>query len=103
MSNFPWSQHFNLNIDPNWQVKSFNNILYNIICNFVPNEDIRITPRDPPWLTKPLKTLLKRKNRLYKNYKKHGYKTQDKIRLDKFREECNDAIEAAKTSYYQNH
>ena len=41
--------------------------------------------------------MLKRKNRLFNNYKKHGYKSHDKIRLDDFREECNDAIEKAKT------
>ena len=102
MFNFPWSQHLNLNKDPNWQVKSFTNILYNIICNFVPNEIKHITPRDPPWLTKTVKTLLKRKNRLYNNYKKHGYKLHDRIRLDHFREECKNAIENAKTTYYND-
>ena len=56
MLNFPWRQHLNMNIDPNWQIKSFTNVLLNIMENFVPNEIKRITPRDSPWLTRSLKT-----------------------------------------------
>ena len=63
MSNFPWLQHFNLNPDPNWQVKTFTEIFLNIMSNFIPNENETIIPRDLPWITKPLKTMLKRKNR----------------------------------------
>ena len=29
------------------------------MANFIPNEIKRIVPRDPPWITKPLKTMLK--------------------------------------------
>ena len=42
--------------------------------NLIPNEIKKFVPRDPPWITKPLKTMLNRKNRLFKNYKKHRYK-----------------------------
>ena len=61
-----------------------------------------IIPRDPPWINKQLKTKLNRKNRLFKNYKKHGYKAEDKIRLDSFRIECQEAIKDAKISYLTN-
>ena len=43
-----------------------------------------------------------RKNRLFKNFKKHGYQETDKIRLDNFRKECQDAIDTAKQSYILN-
>ena len=85
MERFPWRRHLNLNPDPTWQVKTFTEILLNIMSNFVPNETKRFVPRDPPWITKQLKTMLNRKNRFYKNYKKHGYRIDDKIRLDTFR------------------
>ena len=68
------------------------------MSNFIPNETKRIVPRDPPWITKPLKTLLNTKNRLFKNYKRHGYKAEDKDRLDGFRIECQKAVETAKLS-----
>ena len=99
MTSFPWLQHFSLNPDPNWQVKTFTDIFLNIMLNFIPNEIKLNSPRDPPWITKHLKTLLRKKNRLYNNYKRHGYKADDKIRLDSFRIECQQAVEMTKLSY----
>ena len=85
MTNFPWLQHLSLNRDPNWQVKTFTNTILNIMANFVPHETKNIIPRDSPWITKQLKTMLNRKNRLFRNYKRHGYKEDDRLRLDAFR------------------
>ena len=102
MTSFPWRQHLNINTDPNWQVKTFTGIFLNIMSNYIPNETKIFVPRDPPWITKPLKTLLNRKNRLFKNYKKHRYKNEDKVKLDAFRIECQNAVEAAKSSYLKN-
>ena len=90
--NFPWVEHFRLNSDVNWQTKSFTEIILNIMSNFIPNDIKRMIPREPPWFTKPLKTMLKTKNRLYDNYKKHGYKEEDKLRLEDFRKECQVAV-----------
>ena len=101
MPKFPWLQHLNINQDPNCQVKTFTKLFLNI-ANFIPNEIKRIIPRDPPWITKPLKTMLNRKNRFFKNYKRHGYKLVDKVRLDNFRKECQEAVETAKLTYLTN-
>ena len=102
MTSFPWLNHLSLNDDINWQVKTFTETLLNIMSNFIPNEIKRVVPRNPPWINKQLKTLLNRKNRLFKNYKKHGYKVEDKNRLDTFREECQVAVEKVKTDYLKN-
>ena len=102
MPNFPWFQHLSLNTDPNWQVITFIDIVMNIMSNFVPIEIKRFVPPDPPWITKALKSMLKRKNRLYKNYKRHGYKDDDKARLVTFRGECQQAVENAKLTYLTN-
>ena len=72
------------------------------MANFIPNEIKRIVPRDPPWITKPLKTMLNRKNRLFKNYKRHGYTPVDKVKLDNFRKECQEAVENTKLTYLTN-
>ena len=102
MTSFPWSRHLNLNTNTNWQVKRFIGIFLNIMSNFIPNETNRLVPPDTPWITKPIKTLLNRKNRLFINYKKHGYKKEDKDRLDIFRMECRQAVETTKLNYLKN-
>ena len=102
MSNFPWLRHLNANPDINWQVKTFIKIFLNIMSNFIPNETKRFVHRDPPWINKQLKTMLNKKNRFFKNYKKHGYKANDQVRLDTFRKECQVAVESAKKTYLSN-
>ena len=102
MTNFPWLQHFSNNTDPNCQVKTLPENFLNIMSNFIPNETKRFLPRDPPWITKSLKTMLNRKNRLFKNYKRHRYKEEDKVRLEVFPIECQKAVETAKSSYITN-
>ena len=72
------------------------------MSNFIPDETKRFVSRNPPWITKPLKTMLNRKNRLFNNYKRHGYKAEDKVRLDAFRIECQEAVEIVKFSYLTN-
>ena len=79
MENFPWEQHLNLNPDPNWQANEFTKIILNIMSNCIPHETKKVQPRDSPWITKPLKAMIRRKNRLYKAYKKHGFQIEDKI------------------------
>ena len=61
MTSFPWRQHLNINTNPNWQVKTFTDVFLNIMSNFIPNEIKRFVPRDPPCITKALKTMLNRK------------------------------------------
>ena len=72
------------------------------MSNFVPNETKRFVPCDPPWINKLLKSMLNSKNRLYKSYKRHGYREEDKARLDTFRSECQLAVDNEKLSYLTN-
>ena len=102
MNSFPWEQHFSLNEDVNWQVKSFTEIILNIMTNFVPNELKKIIPRDPPWIHKELKSKLNRKNRFYKQYVKRGYREEDKEHLENLRTDCKPSIEFAKNEYLSN-
>ena len=72
------------------------------MSNLIPSEIKRLLPRDPPWIPKPLKSMLKRENRLFKNYKKHGSKEEDKITLDNFRIRCQEVVETEKLYYSSN-
>ena len=102
MKNFPWARHLGINADINWQVKEFHKIFLNIMSNFIPSDVKKITPRDSPWINKSLKSLLRKKNKIYHNYKKHGYREEDKVKLEAIRTECHESIEAAKLSYLDN-
>ena len=72
------------------------------MSTFIPNEIKGFVPRDPPWMTNSLKTMRNRKNRLFKNYKKHRYKEEDKVRLEVFPIECKNPVETAELPYLTN-
>ena len=102
LTSFPWARHLRINTDVNWQVKQFTQIFLNIMSNFIPHDTKTFIPRDSPWINKTLKSLLRKKDKIYRNYKKHGYKEEDKNRLDAIRTECNDSIVEAKLAYLEN-
>ena len=62
------------------------------MSNNVPNKIINGVPGDPPWISRSLKNMLNKQNRLFQNYKRHGYKFDDKNRVDNFRKECKMAV-----------
>ena len=94
MKSFPWQQHLKVNTDPKWQVKTFTDIFFNIMSIFIPNETKRFVPCDT--------SMLNRKNGLFKNYKRHGYRVEDKVILDTFSSKCQQAVGTAKLSYLTN-
>ena len=72
-------------------------IPFNIMSNFIPNKTIK--PKYRPWITKSIKTMLNKQTGLFKNLKKHGYKPEDKKRLDSYRDEYKKSVESSKGSY----
>ena len=43
--------------------------------------------------------MLNKQNKIYRNYKKHGYNLTDKVRLDAYSDMCNKVISKAKEDY----
>ena len=85
---------------PPGKFKTFIDTFGNIMSNFITYGTKISISRDPPWITKPLKTMPNRKNRLFNNYKRHGYKAEDKVRFDAFRIEFQQAVEIIFSSEY---
>ena len=81
----------------------FAKTILNIISNFIRNDIVKVHPKDPPWITNQLKSMIKNQNRLCKNYKRHGYKIEGKIRVDHYNNECKKAVDNAKQFYLNNH
>ena len=100
ISQFPWQERLNqIKDDPTLQVELLNETILNIMSNFVPNVSTKIKPSGPEWLNREIKAMLKKQNRLYKKYKRNGFKDEDKFNLDLHRCECAEAIEKSKNTH----
>ena len=69
---FDRQEHLDKLTCPNEQVKFLNEVLLNIYSNFIPNKVKTIRPCEVPWITKPVKNFLRKKNRAYKNFVRRG-------------------------------
>ena len=98
VTDFPWINHLR-NPDPSQQVEFFNNKILNIACNFIPNNYVKIQPMNPPWITNNLRSMIKKQNKQYKKFLKNGCLPETKTKVDKFRNDCFDAINLAKNGY----
>ena len=101
VSEFPWLFHLSMK-NPTQQVKILTENLLKIMSNFIPNEEKKISPRDPEWLNRHVKNLLKRQNKQYKKFRKNGYNNADKILLDQLKQECSYAIQSAKEKFLKD-
>ena len=99
---FPWRERLNCIFDPSLQVELLNETILNIMSNFVPHKVIKIKPSEPEWINGEIKKMLKKQNRIYRKYKKNGFRDEDKLTLDIFRNECADAIKKSKEKYLLN-
>ena len=71
------------------------------MSHFIPNETKIFVPHEPPWIKKPLKTMLNRKID-FSMTTKNGYKAENKVRLETSRIECQQAVETSELSYLMN-
>ena len=69
------------------------------MSNFIPNDYMKIQPKDPPWITSEIKRLIKKPNRFYKNYKHNGCKPEDQAKqnnLSNLENQLNDSATGPK-------
>ena len=90
----------NKNIDS--QVLILNEIILNIFRNFVPNKNVTFNGKDPMWMNENIKSKIKAKNKLYKEYVKKGRQKTDFCTLEESVRNLYDLILQTKTSYYEN-
>ena len=55
---------------PNEQVKLLTEVVYNVCSNFIPNDLKKIRSCKAPWVTKAIKTFIRKKDRAYKSFVK---------------------------------
>ena len=76
------------------QVSAFNNVLFNILSNYIPHKCIKIDDRDIPWMTKRIKDKINLKSTLYTS--------KTFIKLQNLSTEISDMISIRKEKYYVN-
>ena len=69
--NINWHLEFG-DTERNVMEDKFTEIILSIIAENVPNRVITVNEKDLPWITKEIKTAIRRKHRIYNKYIKKG-------------------------------
>ena len=94
-----WGLLLNKNHNPNAQVKLLNQTILNIITNFVPSSTFSSNMNKPKWITREIKNKLRKQKTFYKKYRLNGFREEDKVAVDKLRDESFQAIKISKENY----
>ena len=76
--------------------------MLNIFHNSIPNKNIICNDKDCPWFNNQIKTLIEKKNHLFKSYMANGRLDVDLVRLQKAGAERTNLIKSSKGSFYSN-
>ena len=70
-------------------VDKFTEIILSIIAENIPNLVITVNEKDPPWKTKEIKTVIRRKHRIYNKYMNRRSKQEDWGTSEDYKESNN--------------
>ena len=88
MSIIDWSILYDMSLDVNEMYLLFHSVFHDAIVNNIPKESVVCTPRDKPWITPFIKSLI---NKRWQAYRTHNfilynhYKHKVKHEIDKAR------------------
>ena len=88
--------------DFNAQVIALNETILNVFRNYVPSKYITVDDKDPVWMNEIIKSKMKAKNKLYKQYIKNRKLESDFVFIESLVNEINDLVSNAKNLYYDN-
>ena len=88
--------------DLNAKVIALNETILNVFRNYVPNKYISVDDKDPVWMNEIIKSKMKTRNKLFKQYILNGRFESDFILIESLVNELNDLISQTKTLYYEN-
>ena len=75
--------------------------IYATMTSYIPNRVVKCCDKDPPWITPRIKTAIKRKQRVYRNFCQRGRRDQDWDRVKHVRNETSKMILNAKEEYFK--
>ena len=91
-----WKNMF-LPLDVTGEAKLF----LNIFSNFIHRKTIKSKFKEPPWMSKEIKTSMRKKNRLYKQYVSNWFDADDMTSLKNQSIYCTDLIKSSKDNHYK--
>ena len=99
INNFNWEKAFS-NTNINEKVSLINKTILNILCNYIPHENIICDNKDPPWFYSRIKSLTENKNKIRKNYQIFKSNSPLLSKLDLLQEQLHLLINESKQNYY---
>ena len=88
--------------DLNAQAIALNETILNVFRNYVPDRYITINDEDPVWMNEIIKSSIKGKNKLYKQYIKNRRFESDFVSIESLVNDINDLVSNTKSLYYDN-
>ena len=82
-------------------VEAFANKLYGIIKTNIPSRILSFNDKDPPWITRQVKTAIKRKRRVFRKFMNSGRRPEDWQLFKTVRNETSRLVVNAKEMYYR--
>ena len=101
LRNVDWYLEFG-DLEPNVMVDKFTETILSITAENVPNRVITVNEKDPPWITKEIKTAIRRKHRIYNKYIKRRSKQEDWEQVKIVRNQTTHLIDDAKENYFKS-
>ena len=81
---------------------TLNETILNVFRNYVPNKYITTDDKDPVWMNETIKSKIKTRNKLYKQYIANGRFESDFMMNETLITEINDLITSTNDLYYNN-
>ena len=75
--------------------------IYATLTSYIPNKVVKCSDKDPPWITPHIKTAIKRKQKVYRNFCRRGRLDQDWTYVKRVRNETSKMILNAKEEYFK--
>ena len=81
---------------------ALNETILNVFRNYAPNKYITIDDKDPVWINETIKSKIKTKNKLDKQYIENGRFDSDFVFIETLITEINGLVTSTKDVYYRN-
>ena len=101
VQNIDWDEKFQ-NIDVDLMTDVFCSTLMTVLSKHIPKKVCAFSDREPPWITREIKTAIKRKHRVHKKFNSRGRNPADWERIRIRRNETARLVDTAKVNYFKN-